>query len=151
MRKLIEDFKKARLALIQALDSFPKDKREEVLFGSWTIKDIAAHISGWNIIGTKAVRNLKQGKTPPWAGSVAQFNRRNVKKRKNWSWEKVYEELVRVSKEFTEEYEGLPKELWEKRYWSNRSFTPKKIFEIELKHYKNGHLPQIVKFIKTKR
>ena len=79
MKKLIKDFKQARLAVIQALDSFPKGKREEILFEKWTLKDLIAHMNGWNIIGTKAVRSLKQGKTAPWAGNIHQFNELNVK------------------------------------------------------------------------
>ena len=146
MKKLIEDFKKARLALIQALDSFPKEKREEVLFGEWTLKDLVAHLSGWNIAGAKAVRSLKQGKVPPWAGKISEFNKLNVRKRKNWSWEKTYQELLKASKEFIEEYENLPEELWEKRYWPKKDYTPKKILMIELKHYRETHLPQILKF-----
>lgn len=150
MKELIEDFKQARLAIIQALDGFPKGKREEVLFEKWTLKDLMAHMNGWNIIGTKAVRNLKQGKTAPWAGNIDEFNKLNVKKRKDWSWEKIYKELVKVSKEFFEEYESLPEELWGKKYWPNRNYTPKIIFKIELKHYKETHLPQILKFVKRK-
>lgn len=147
MKNLIEDFKKARLAFIRALDNFPKDKRDKTLFGEWNLKDLVAHISGWNIAGTNAVRNLKAGEIPPQVESVSQFNKSNVKKRKKWSWEKTYKELVRVSQEFAEEYESLPTELWEKRYWPKKSFTPLKIFKIELKHFKDTHLPQILKFM----
>lgn len=147
MKKLIEDFKKTRLVFIEALDNFPEDKREAILFDKWRLKDLVAHISGWSIAGANAVRSLKKGKTPPRVESIYQFNKLNVQKRKNWSWEKVYKELVGVSREFIKEYESLPEELWKKRYWSKRSFTPLEIFKIELKHYRETHLPQILKFI----
>lgn len=147
MEKLIEDFKKARLVFIQALDNFPKDKRRSVLFDKWSLKDMVAHVSGWSIAGANAVRSLKQGKTPPWVESIYQFNKLNVQKRKDWSWERIYKELVKVSQEFVEEYESLPEELWEKKYWPKRTYTPLKIFRIELKHYRETHLPQILKIV----
>ena len=150
MEELIEDFKKARLAFVRALDDFPEDRRKEALFNEWGLRDLIAHMSGWMVSATNNVKFLKRGKTPPWVESINEFNKENVERRKNWSWEKAYKELVKASGEFIKEYESLPEELWEKKYWSKRNFTPKRILEIEVKHWRNTHLPQIAKFVEPK-
>jgi len=144
----LEDFKEARSVLVQALADFPKNRRKETLFGAWTLMDVIAHMSGWMIAAANNVKLLKKGEVPPWVESINKFNKENVEKRKSWSWERVYKELIKVSEEFIKEYERLPRELWEKRYWPRRSFTPKKILEIEIKHFRDTHLPPVVEIIK---
>lgn len=151
MQKRIEEFKKARFNLHQAIDSFPKDKREEILFGKWSLKDIVAHISGWDLITIKTLKSIEKSKTPGWIGSVYEFNRNSVEKRKKWNWQKVYKEFVELGGKITNEYEGIPEDLWNKKAWKSRSFTPKKFLEIDIKHYRDEHLPQIMKLAKQKR
>jgi len=150
MRGLIEELKNSRLALIRAVDNFPKDKREEILFNKWSLKDVMAHVSGWDNATIDLLKKIKKGKTPEWIGSVYGFNRRSVEKRKKWSWQKVYKEFVRVGREIVGAYESVPKELWEKRVWENRGFTPKKFIKIDIRHYRNEHLPQIMRFVRQK-
>lgn len=147
MKDLIDDFKQARLDLIKVLKDFPKEKREVVLFGEWSLKDLVGHISGWNIAATNAARSLEEGNTPEWVKSINDFNKENVERREKWSWEKVSQEFLEASKALIEEYERLPRELWEKKYWSERKYTPLKMFKIELKHLKNIHLPEMLKYL----
>lgn len=144
MQEKIEELKRARLTLLRAIDNFPKNKREEILFNKWSLKDVVAHISGWDIAIIDLLKSLKKGKTPCWIEGVHKFNKRSVEKRKRWSWPKVYKEFVKLGKEIIEGYESVPEELWEKRIWEKRSFTPRKFLEIDIKHYRDDHLPQIL-------
>lgn len=145
MKILIEDFKRVRQLVIQAVKDFPEDRRKEALFDEWDLKDLLAHMSGWMISATDNVKHIKKGKIPPWVGSIDDFNKENVEERKNWGWNKVYKELIKTSEDFIKEYESLPSELGRMVYWPGRNFTPKKILEIEIKHWKITHLPQITK------
>ena len=149
MDKQLEEFEKVRLILIQSLNDFPKERREEVLFDKWSLKDVVAHLSGWMSAAANNIKSLKEGQTPLWVESIDKFNQDNVEKRRDWGWERLHQELVEVSNEFVQEYRGLPEELWEKKYWPNRSFTPKKILEIELKHWRDSHQLQLTKFISS--
>lgn len=151
MQERIEEFKKARLNLLRAIDNFPKDKREEILFGKWNLKDTVAHISGWDLITIKTLRSVKKSKSLNWVGSVYEFNKNSLEKRKKWSWQKVYKEFVKLGGEITKEYEGVPEKLWNKRIWKNRSFTPQKFLEIDIRHYRDEHMPQIVKATKREK
>jgi len=151
MRGLIEELKNSRLSLIRAVDNFPKHRREEILFNKWSLKDVMAHVSGWDIATIDLLKKIKKGKTPEWIGSIYEFNKRSVEKRKKWNWQKVYKEFVRVGKEIIEEYGNVPEELWEKKVWKNRSFTPKKFIKIDIRHYRDEHLPQIMRFVRQKR
>lgn len=145
MKILIEDFKKARRLVIQAVKDFPEDRRKEILFDEWDLKDLLAHMSGWMVSATDNVKHVKKGKIPPWVGGIDDFNKESVEKRKNWGWNKVYKEILKTSEDFIKEYESLPSELERIVYWSGRNFTPKKILEIEIKHWKITHLHQITK------
>ncbi|NIT04542.1 hypothetical protein GTO10_06650 [Candidatus Saccharibacteria bacterium] len=129
------------------MDKFPEDKRTEVLFGRWSLKDILAHMSAWDLYSIECLDALKRGKEPKWDLHVNAFNARAVKKRKDWTFKKVYKEWIEAGEKLIKAYRRLPEEIWDKKFWPNRRFTPKKFLEIDLEHYRDKHLPQLKKFL----
>lgn len=149
MKDLVDEYKQVRLEFIQIISKFPENKREEVLFDKWSLKDIIAHLSGWTDHQIDVFRDLKIGKIPESPGLVKNYNDEQVNKRSKWSFEKVLEEFLSSTDKLIKEFENLPKSLLDKKIWPDKRFTPKIYFEFELEHYTKVHLPQIKKKLET--
>src|SRR5689334_65806 len=55
--------------LISAVDNFPVGRREEVIFLEWSLKDMLAHFSGWNIATIEGLNSILEGRADqikPW-------------------------------------------------------------------------------------
>lgn len=139
--------KEAQTAFINTVNNFPTGKRMQILFGRWGLKDILGHVSAWNLYSIQCLQDLREGKEPLWELAVNKLNARETKKRKDWSFEKVYRELVESAEKLVEAYQNLPAELWDRKLWPKRRWTPRKFLETDFKHYQKDHLPQIRKHL----
>ena len=48
MNKLISDLKNARQELISIIDKVPENRRNTKFLGTWSLKNIVAHLTGWS-------------------------------------------------------------------------------------------------------
>ncbi len=62
--ELIDDLVEARNSLIHTAQSLPIDKRDEAFLGTWCIKDLLAHLIGWDFTNLQAVQEILSGQTP---------------------------------------------------------------------------------------
>lgn len=147
MGKLISDYQKARQSFIKAIDMFPKDKREEVLFDKWSLKQLITHLSGWDNYIANSAKYLKYDQERPFYGSVDEYNAKSVAKGKDWSWIKAYNEFIKGGGRVIKECEKLDDGLWNTMLWINKSSTLEKFIKIQTKHYLHEHLPQVTKYI----
>ena len=147
MNTLLNSYKEARKSFIQAVDKFPKQKREEALFDKWSLKQLITHIAGWDNCIADNVRYLKEGKEPPFYGTVNDFNAKSVETGKDWSWDKAYQKFIKGGERVIKEYESLESDLWSIPFWAGKNSTPEKFFKIVTKHYSHEHLPQVLKYV----
>lgn len=147
MDDLIKEFKQVRLSLIEAVENFPHEKRENPLFGDWSLKDLLSHLSGWAAYQTSVLQDFKKGIEPNCPTDIEDFNTRSVYIRKRWAWDRVYGEFVEKSSRLTDHYKNLPTSKINKNIWSNQICTPRDFIKIEINHYRQTHLPQIHKVL----
>ena len=148
MKKLLKEFKQSRNLLLLSIKRFPIKSREEVLFDKWSLKDVVAHISAWDILTIEVIKAFKIKKSPKWVISIPTFNKVSVSERKEWSWDKVLAEFEKLGIQIYKEYSSLPEELWDKKMYKNKSFTPRSFLKIDIHHYAKEHLPVILKISK---
>ena len=141
--ELVREYGEVRSEVKRLIDLFPGGVREKILFDKWNLKDVIAHLSGWDIYDTMAVKALLEGREPEWGGGVDEFNRTSTEKRKDWSFEEVYAEFISVGEELIRVSLDLPEECWEKKFWQNREYTPKSMLEIDIEHYRKEHLGEL--------
>jgi len=144
MNKFIDDFKHARLEFLAEVQLFPTDKRTDKLFERWSLQDVLVHITAWDMWTVEVVGDFRNGLTPYWPPSIDEFNSVAVSDSKGKSWEDIYLELVEAGATLIETYKEIPDDLWDKKVWSNRNSTIKKLLSIEIDHYKKEHLPGIL-------
>ncbi len=109
--EVLQFFKDDHGKLVKVIDQLDEDQMvNHAVLGEWDVKDIIAHISAWNWEIVKAVDVvLANGRpwyvgVPPGGGQEAEFNRKEVKRRKSWS-------LRQVFKEWQDAYDALIKRI----------------------------------------
>jgi len=137
------DLKKLQQEIINIVDKFPTQKRKEILFDQWSLKDVLTHLCGWDELTVNAINNLKNGQLSVWGKSVDEMNRSSTGLRKDKSWDDIYNEFVDNSQKLVDIYNNLPDDLWEKPLYSDKKFSPTKFIKIDIDHYQE-HL-EIIK------
>ena len=143
MDELISHFVEVRAEFLDVLGRFPARRRGDVLFGKWNLKDLVAHLAGWDQYFVELLVSLQAGEEPPYWGNMTKFNEASVQKRRESPWEVVYDEFVAAGDEFIRCCTQLPAELRDVRFWKGRSYTPARILEINIHHYAVSHLKQV--------
>lgn len=144
MTKLTKQFIQARDQFIKLIDDFPRDMRENKLFGEWNLKQILIHLTGWSKYQTEVLIEFKKGyefKIHPNLKST--INEDLVAQKSALTWNQVYRDFILSGKRLVDEYNSLSDKLWSKKIWTNEKTTPKDFIQIEINHYKNTHGPQI--------
>lgn len=62
--KLIEDLLSARGELLDTIQVLTPEQRDQPLIGEWSVKDLIAHLVGWDITNLKAVQEILAGRRP---------------------------------------------------------------------------------------
>ena len=63
-RQLIGGLVQARAKVIEALSAVPSGREDEVFLGTWSIKDLLAHLEGWDYTNLQAVQEILAGQPP---------------------------------------------------------------------------------------
>jgi hypothetical protein len=61
---LVAGLAEARQNILDAASALPARARNEVFLGSWSIKDLLAHLIGWDFANIDAVKAILAGKVP---------------------------------------------------------------------------------------
>jgi hypothetical protein len=125
------------------LRRFPPGRRDDLLFRDWSLKDVVAHLTGWDQYFTAILKCLETGEKAPFWGSITQFNKASVAKRRALAWKTVYDEFVAAGDEFIRCYGQLSEKTAGTRFWKAKPYTPAKIVDINIHHYAKSHLPEI--------
>ncbi len=62
--ELISELADTRRKILDAASSLPSDKQDEVFLGVWSVKDLLAHLVGWDFTNTEAAREILAGEVP---------------------------------------------------------------------------------------
>ncbi|MEO6728518.1 MAG: hypothetical protein ABIM99_01215 [Candidatus Dojkabacteria bacterium] len=132
-------------ALKNAVNLFPVNMSNEILFDKWSLKDILAHLSGWNLITIRDLTKLMKGEEiAQWFPETAidDFNEQEVVKRQGENWVVVYGEFYQTLDELLATYRSLNDDQWEQQLGPNES-TPLDCIIEDLKHFGGEHLEDI--------
>ena len=108
MRFFREDHRKLKQTIGKLSES---QILNDVVMGDWTVKDIIAHITAWNLEIAKSIDDVLEKKAPWYLtkGETA-FNMAEVAKRRDWpisqvldEWEKSFDSLIHRIEEITAE------------------------------------------------
>ncbi len=129
--KFLQDDRKELEIVLK--DLVPEDFVTFRVLGTWKIKDVIAHLSGWNIELKKSIDKLLSNEEL-WFVSESEdyFNKIQIMKRKSLTVEEILDEWKMTFTELIEEIRNLTDEEWEfttKYKWKNGApVTVKSLF-----------------------
>ena len=105
------------IALHEAVEGLNEDEMNEVWLGHWSVKDIAAHMSGWHREMTPALERLARGEKPIPPGTsyddVDGWNARFVEAQREVEVTDVLLELDRTHEAFLRAADRVPEERFQ--------------------------------------
>lgn len=148
MNNLVQELIDARKSVIEAVEKVDKSKRAKVFVGEWALKDMLAHLTGWAKYQMEVIAAISKGQIPPEPGNIDGFNKKSTEERAKIMWARIYAEFVESGQKLVDAYKGVKNKDWKKLLWKNKKTTLEKFIDIEIRHYKKTHLPQILELLK---
>lgn len=62
--KIISGLVETRRKILDAASSLPPAEQDEIFLGIWSVKDLLAHLVGWDFTNLEAAKEILVGKTP---------------------------------------------------------------------------------------
>lgn len=62
--EIISELVETRRRILAAASSLPPEKQDEVFLGVWSVKDLLAHLAGWDYTNLEAAKALRAGQLP---------------------------------------------------------------------------------------
>ncbi len=146
--ELLDEFKKISDEFGTLTQKFPAEKREEIVFDKWSLKNVISHLNHWMIHDIDCLNALLDNKVPYWEPNVEEFNQKGVILRSNNSWNQVYLEFVDLKQRLIDLYSNYPEYLRNDRIWPDKSETPTRFLEENIKHWRNEHIVSLNDFSK---
>jgi hypothetical protein len=88
-----------RKQIVDTVSGLSAEQQDEVFVGSWSCKDLLAHLAGWDYTNIDAVKDVRAGKTPRvfehWEPNWVSYNAELIRKYKRDD----FTELLAVIKE----------------------------------------------------
>jgi hypothetical protein len=61
---LLSDLKETRQKILAQMSSLTDEQQDQVFLGIWSVKDLLAHITGWDDTNLAAVNSVQAGQVP---------------------------------------------------------------------------------------
>ena len=137
--KLCENLFSVEEEFTKVIDSFnAKARDQKIAEGSWSVKDILAHIVGWEVEVVKQFKAFLVNPDIDDTYDIDSFNESSVSSRKNKTWNEIVEELKSAQDELSAFISTLP----QKDIDAEDRFS--EWVEVLIDHYKH-HISQLQK------
>lgn len=145
---LLDEFKKISDELENLIQKFPSDRREEIVFDKWSLKNVVSHLNHWMKHDIDCLNALLNEQVPYWEPNVEEFNRKGVCLRSNNSWNQVYLEFIELKQRLLDLYSNYPEYLRNNKIWPDKNETPAKFLEEDINHWRDEHVVSLNDFFK---
>jgi len=155
--EILSNFSDTRTAILNEVMQLPPDARDMVFLGVWSVKDLIAHLIGWDFTNLAAAKDIQTGKLPEFYAHYDKnwksYNAKLVAKYKRHDFDELLALACDSKLQLITYLENLPAEVFEKdfgvRTGRNYKVTIVRLLRAELKDEKE-HLSQIQLFSETK-
>jgi hypothetical protein len=115
--ELVERLEAERKKLLQAIDGLTEEEMtQEKVNREWTVKDILGHITSWEEEDRKIAERILREDCPQSDYSISpdknwrEWNHRQIKKKKDYTIRRIYDELEVEHQRFVDMVKGLSEE-----------------------------------------
>ena len=149
MKNNIQTFIHLHQQLLKLVEKMPEAKRNQPLFNKWDLKDILAHLTAWNKLNAYHTQCAQQNQNFKWVADTDEFNKNNIQKAKNKTWEQVINNFNTSAENLINTFKNLPEQSWDKKCGPQNKYSPRIFLQCSIDHYQTEHIPQIHKALKT--
>lgn len=145
IRSSVFELKEAITRLLVVAIVFPTTLRTEKLFSEWSLKDLLAHLSGWNKQTIETLEKVTNGipiSSAEWILDLDNFNAKNVEIRSEIDWQDIVKEFKESSELLLHKYSEVPEQLWTKQIGTGISETASELIDVDIAHILE-HLEQV--------
>lgn len=152
--EIISALVKARRDLLAEVSVLSKADRNRIFLGTWSIKDLLAHLAGWDFTNIDAIKSVLAGKLPTFYEyrdrDWKTYNAILVAKYKRNSFRELLATVKKSQKELIEFLQPIPPEYFGKDFdvrFRGYKVTIQRLLEADIKDGQI-HYQQIVDFFR---
>lgn len=112
--RTIPGFIEARRELLDAAAGLSPDARDDVFLGTWSVKDLLAHLVGWDYTNLEAAQEILNGKQPSFLSQYDRdwqtYNAALVKRYRRDDWEEQLSSVDESHRLLVDFLQSLPVE-----------------------------------------
>ncbi len=110
--KLRDRLEREWKTFLKSFAGLPDSARTEPgAVGYWSVRDVLAHITTWEEEALKALPLILEGKRPPRYGGIDAFNAREQERKRDYSLERIKQELTATHQRLMTFLASLPEDL----------------------------------------
>lgn len=152
--QLLAELQEIRNSILAEASALPVEKRDMVFLGAWSVKDLLAHLAGWDYTNIEAIRYILVSRLPDFYKhrdpDWQMYNAMLVEKYKRDSFDELLT-LVRTSQpQLIEFLQTIPPEFFNRDFgvrFRGYKVTVQRLLETELED-ERVHCQQIKDFAK---
>lgn len=129
--------------LTNLIINFPFELREKKLFYDWTLREVVAHIAGWNLQRIGEIEAFLQGKKIEKILDFDAFNKQVIHQKRYYSWEALIDELKHSSSDLVLSFDSIVEDLANKKIWVDANSTPTTWLQLDIEHLRNEHISKL--------
>jgi hypothetical protein len=116
--KIISELIETRRKILDAASSLSPEKQDEVFLGVWSVKDLLAHLVGWDFTNLEAAKSLLAGQLPSFYSYYDRdwktYNARLVAEYKRDDFAELLSSVEDSLQQLTDFLETIPAEEFDK-------------------------------------
>jgi len=150
--RLIADLVQVRQDILGAVSALSPDQQDQVFLGTWSTRDLVAHLIGWDYTNLKAVQELLSGKLPSFFAHYDRnwrtYNAQLVKKYKKGTVTKLLSSAAQSHRKLVAFLQTVPENDFDQDRgvrWKGYKETIASLLQVEIKD-EQAHYHQINKF-----
>lgn len=144
------------LTFIKTVQAVPLVIRDEPgVCGGWSVKDIIAHLTSFEILLLEIFQNLLTRSPTPtldqWLSNPEAFNERQVRQRHEWSSKQVLTEYLECSDEVMKFATRIPPDVWQQPgtlSWHGGQYCLDDFIVYEYYGHKREHSAEIAVYLR---
>ena len=155
--QILSDLVETRQKILAATSGLSDAQREQVFLGIWSVKDLLAHLAGWDRTNLDAAKSVLVGELPSFYQyrdrDWQTYNATLVKEYKKDSFKELLAEVTAAQEQLIEFLQSIPPEQFNKDFgvrFRGYKVTIQRLLDAEWKD-EQTHLQQLVDFMQESR
>ena len=155
--RILADLIETRQNILTEASKLSETEQNQVFLGIWSVKDLLAHLIGWDETNLDAVKSVLEGQLPAFYEyrdhDWQTYNAMLVKKHKKDSFHELLAEVRDSQEKLIEFLQTIPPEKFDNDFgvrFRGYKVTIQRLLEAE-REDEQTHLKQVVDFLKESR